>query len=44
MIFLENHLFASPSRASCIVLGRASNGRTERKDNNGKTLDENERQ
>lgn len=39
-IFLEDYIFSSPSAASSLVLGRNSNGWTERKDKNWKTLDE----
>lgn len=36
--FLDDYIFSSPSTASSIVLGRNSNGLTEWKLNNGKTL------
>lgn len=36
--FTQDYTFSSPSMASSVVLGRASNGRTEWKDSNGKTL------
>lgn len=43
IVFLQDHLFTAPSSASNILLGRASNGRIEWKDESGHTLDENER-
>jgi hypothetical protein len=36
--FAQDYIFSSPSMASSVVLGRASNGRTEWKDSIGKTL------
>lgn len=36
--FVQDYLFSSPSTASCVVLGRSSNGRTEWKTKDGKTL------
>jgi len=36
--FTQDYTFSSPSYASSVVLGRNSNGRTEWKDANGKTL------
>jgi hypothetical protein len=38
--FVEDMIFKTPSAASDMVLGRSSNGWTEWKDKNGKTLDE----
>lgn len=38
--FREDQIFSSPSAASCVVLGRSSNGWKEWKDHEGKTLDE----
>lgn len=38
--FTQDFTFSSPSMASTVVLGRASNGRTEWKDATGKTLKE----
>lgn len=43
IIFVQNHLFSSPSGASDIVLWRSSNWWTNWKDENWHTLDENER-
>ena len=43
-IFLKDHLFGSPSAAAFVVTGRSTNGRVERKDKNGRTLDELKRQ
>lgn len=40
--FSQDYLFASPSTAAAIVMGRNANGRTEWKDKDGKTLKENE--
>lgn len=40
--FIQDYLFASPSTAAAIVMGRNANGRTEWKDKDGKTLKENE--
>lgn len=39
-IFVNDHVFKSPSAASAVVLGRPSNGWADWKDINGKTLDE----
>jgi hypothetical protein len=36
--FTQDYTFTSPSLASCIVLGRPSNGRTDWKDGEGRTL------
>jgi hypothetical protein len=36
--FVRDYLFNSPSTAAAVVLGRAANGRTEWKDETGKTL------
>jgi len=36
--FTQDYTFSSPSLASCIVLGRPSNGRTDWKDGEGRTL------
>jgi hypothetical protein len=41
-IFSKDYLFSSPSTAATVVMGRNANGRTEWKDNRGKTLKENE--
>jgi hypothetical protein len=38
--FTQNYTFTSPSYASAVVLGRNSNGRTDWKDSNGRTLKE----
>jgi hypothetical protein len=38
--FTQDYTFSSPSMASSVVLGRASNGRTDWKDSSGKTLKE----
>jgi hypothetical protein len=38
--FTQDYTFSSPSMASALVLGRPSNGRTDWKDANGKTLKE----
>jgi hypothetical protein len=38
--FTKDQIFSSPSAASCAVLGRSSNGWTEWKSKDGKTLDE----
>lgn len=38
--FAEDQIFSSPSSASCVVLGRSSNGWLDWKDKNGRTLDE----
>lgn len=37
-IFTQDYVFASPSTAAGVVLGRSANGRTEWKTNDGKTL------
>jgi len=42
--FIQDYLFSSPSSASDIIVWRDTNWRLLRKDANGKTLDENERQ
>jgi hypothetical protein len=42
--FTRDHLFASPSSAACILMGRPANGWTEWKAANGKTMDEVKRQ
>lgn len=44
LVFMRDHLFASPSRAAVTLMGRAANGWTEWKAANGKTLDEVKRQ
>ncbi len=36
--FTQDYTFSSPSYASSVVLARSSNGRTDWKDANGKTL------
>ncbi len=38
--FTKNYIFKSPSGAAAVILGRAANGWTEWKRNDGKTLDE----
>jgi len=38
MRFTKNYPFNSPSLASAVILGRSSNGRTDWKDKNGRTL------
>jgi len=38
--FTEDQIFSSPSAASCVVLGRSSNGWIDWKNKNAKTLDE----
>jgi len=38
--FTQDYTFSSPSLAAAVILGRQSNGRTEWKDPNGKTLKE----
>lgn len=38
--FTQDYVFSSPSTASAVVLGRASNGRTDWKDETGRTLKE----
>ena len=38
--FTQDYTFSSPSRASAIVMGRSSNGRTDWRDANGRTLAE----
>jgi hypothetical protein len=40
--FAKDYLFASPSTAAAVVLGRTANGRIERKDGAGHSLKENE--
>ena len=42
--FTRDHLFASPSSAACILMGRPANGWIEWKAANGKTMDEVKRQ
>jgi hypothetical protein len=44
LVFTRDHLFASPSSAACILMGRPANGWTEWKAANGKTMDEVKRQ
>jgi hypothetical protein len=44
LVFTEDHPFDSPSGAAGVVLGRSSNGWREWKDQEGRTLDEIERQ
>ena len=44
LVFTEDHPFNSPSGAAGVVLGRSSNGWREWKDQEGRTLDEIERQ
>ena len=39
-VFTKNYIFKSPSGAAAVILGRAANGWTEWKRNDGKTLDE----
>ncbi len=36
--FTQDYTFNSPSLASCVVLGSSSNGRTDWKDKDGRTL------
>jgi hypothetical protein len=36
--FTQNYTFSSPSMASCVILGRPSNGRVDWKDGEGRTL------
>ena len=38
--FAENYVFNSPSTAGAVILGRSTNGWTQWKDKNGKTLDQ----
>ncbi|HEX9781816.1 MAG TPA: DUF4357 domain-containing protein, partial [Opitutaceae bacterium] len=38
--FTQDYTFSSPSLASAVVLGRASNGRTDWKDESDRTLKE----
>lgn len=38
--FTQDYTFNSPSLAAAVIMGRSSNGRTEWKDSNGKTLKE----
>ena len=38
--FETDYIFASPSAAAAVVLGRSANGWTEWKNKNGKTIDE----
>jgi Domain of unknown function (DUF4357) len=40
LYFSKDHIFSSPSRASTVVSGRSSNGWTEWKDSQGRTLHE----
>lgn len=42
LTFAKDHLFASPSTAAAVVLGRSANGRIEWKDANGTCLKDNE--
>ncbi len=44
LVFVENHIFSSPSAAAGAVLARRANGWTEWKDENGSTLDQLKRQ
>lgn len=44
LVFVESHIFSSPSRAAGVVLARKSNGWTEWKDESGSTLDQLKRQ
>ena len=44
LVFTQYHAFNSPSGAAGVVLGRSSNGWREWTDENGRTLDELERQ
>jgi len=39
-VFQQDYSFSSPSTAAAIVLGRSANGRTEWKDESGRTLKE----
>jgi hypothetical protein len=39
-VFMQDYVFSSPSASAGLILGRSSNGRTEWKDKNGKTLKE----
>lgn len=39
-LFTQDYVFSSPSTAAAVVLGRSSNGRTDWKDENGRTLKE----
>lgn len=40
LVFQADHIFSSPSAASTIILARSSNGWTDWKNKQGKTLDE----
>ena len=40
LVFQTDHIFSSPSAASTIILARSSNGWTDWKNKQGKTLDE----
>lgn len=44
LVFMENHIFSSPSAAAGAVLARRANGWTEWKDESGNTLDQLKRQ
>ena len=44
LVFLEDHLFGSPSTAALAILGRRANGWKEWKDSSGQSLDELKRQ
>lgn len=44
LVFVENHIFSSPSAAAGAVLARSANGWTEWKDESGSTLDQLKRQ
>jgi hypothetical protein len=37
-VFAQDYIFASPSTAACVILGRSANGRIEWKTKDGKTL------
>ncbi|MDZ4819721.1 MAG: GIY-YIG nuclease family protein [Planctomycetota bacterium] len=39
-LFVQNHVFSSPSTAAGVILGKAANGRTEWKASDGRTLKE----
>lgn len=40
--FIQDYRFSSSSAAACIILGRSANGRIEWKDNEGRTINQNE--
>jgi len=42
LVFTRDHLFASPSSAAAVVLGRSANGRIEWRDLQGRTIKDNE--